>query len=75
MSRTIAWPKRNGPNPCAFCQYWNGDADIIPGGVFGVVELNRAANGMCIRTRSSRSAGAPSCRYFEMNYEASRNCR
>ena len=71
---SIAWPRRNGPNPCAFCQYWDGDAKIKPGGTFGVVEYT-STRGKCLRTRSDRPSGAPSCRYFEMNYEASRNCR
>lgn len=67
-------PRRNGygGNVCAFCHYWEGDANLHSYGM-SKVEFDGLAKGMCLKTRGTKYAQNVACpAHFELSNEASR---
>lgn len=69
-------PKRDSytSNVCAYCHYWEGDAQLHSHGT-SQVEFDGNAKGRCITRGSQRSANMGACPKFEISNDASRYCR
>lgn len=70
---TRSCPKRNGysGNICAFCNYWEGDANLRSRSS-SLIEFDDKAKGICLKTRSTWTAGHGACSKFELSPNASR---
>lgn len=68
-------PRKNAPssNICAFCHFWEGNAQLHSKGAASI-EFDDRAKGVCLATNSrcSRSSSYPACQKFQISIEASR---
>lgn len=61
-----------GCNVCAFCHYWEGDAQLHSHGT-SQVEFNEHAKGRCLSIGvNGKTASYSACSRFQMSNEASR---
>lgn len=58
-------------NVCAFCHFWEGDAELHSHGQ-SQVEFNERAKGRCLKTMSTKTTCSSACSKFQMGNEASR---
>ena len=62
-------------NVCAFCHYWEGDAQLHSHGSTQV-EINERAKGRCLRRGiNGQLAARTVCSEFQMSNDASRYCK
>lgn len=73
---THSVPKKNtySGNICAFCNFWEGDANLCSRSLT-VLEYDNKATGICIKTRAKRPAGSGACSKFEISPNANRYVR
>ena len=58
-----------GCNVCAFCHYWEGDAQIHSHGSYQV-EFNERAKGRCLSIGVQKLANYSACSRFQMSIVA-----
>lgn len=67
-------PRKNGysSNICAFCHFWEGNAQLHSRGTS--IEFDDRAKGICLATngRCSRASSFPACQRFQISLEASK---
>lgn len=61
----------NGCNVCAFCYYWEGDAQLHSHGSYQV-EFNERTKGRCLSIGVPKSANYSACSRFQMSNVASK---
>ena len=75
MLRTLPRLDNRSSNVCAFCHYWEGDAQLHSHSST-MVEFNDRAKGRCLRKGcNGQSAIHSVCNEFQMSNEASRYCK
>lgn len=74
--KVLGKPRLSGShgNCCAFCEYWEGDAQIHSHGPYEV-EYERDSTGHCLKGHSYRRASEPACPKFEIGYSVRKYCR
>lgn len=61
-----------GYDVCAFCHYWEGEANLHSHGQYQV-EFDQRANGRCLKIGASvKNANNSACSKFQISNEASR---
>lgn len=73
----IGTPRSGGRfgNVCAFCHYWNGNAQLQRHKINDVL-YDSDAKGRCLsRGNSEERASRPACPQFVVSNEASRYCK
>lgn len=71
-------PRKSGysGNICAFCHYWEGDAQLHRYSSTSMVEYDHQAKGKCLQTSGTiRNSSGIACPKFELSNEASRYAR
>lgn len=70
---THSAPKKNGylGNICAFCNYWEGDANLRSR-TSSLIEFDDKAKGICLKNRSTRTSSLSACPKLELSPNASR---
>lgn len=72
MQRSLPRSDNYSYNVCAFCHYWEGDAQLHSHGQ-SQVEFDERAKGRCLRSGANgKSAGYQACSKFQISNEASR---
>lgn len=72
MKYNLPQKNRIAGNYCAYCNYWEGNANLHSSSTTIKVEFNSDEKGRCLKSGASRRAGAGACTRFEISPNASR---
>lgn len=75
MLHNLPRSDRYAGNVCAFCHYWEGDAQMHSHGSYQV-EFNERSKGRCLlKNANGKSANCAACPKFQISNDASRYCK